>query len=163
MSKWFGKVINSTDLYSTILDVVDYFSDELTHAKKEVQLSGIVEQHSAALPGIVEHRFSQLQEIEAILEHLNIKYRKTKHIAFKKYFEQYGKQLTSRDAERYAEAEDEVLLLSELINHIAYIRNQYTAIHKALDVKSWQIQNVVKLRTAGLEDVVVRPIGIRNV
>ena len=45
-------------------------------ARTEVKLKGNVERAAAEMPGIVEHRFNQLQEIEAILEHLNIELRK---------------------------------------------------------------------------------------
>jgi hypothetical protein len=41
---------------------------------------------SASLPGITEHRFNQLQEIEAILEHLNIELRRERSKVFRKYF-----------------------------------------------------------------------------
>ena len=51
---------------SNIPDAVLYFEQELVEARKEVKLYGNVEKASAALPGIVEHRFAQLQEIEAV-------------------------------------------------------------------------------------------------
>ena len=41
------------------------------------------------ISGVVEHRFNQLQEIEAILEHLNIELRKTRARHYKKFLEAY--------------------------------------------------------------------------
>jgi hypothetical protein len=32
------------------------------------------------------------------------------------------------------------------------LRNKWLGIIKALDIKQWQLSNIVKLRTAGLED-----------
>ena len=66
---WYSKV--SRDI-SEIPNAIDFFENELTAARAECRLSGNVEKAAANLPGIVEHRFHQLQEIEAILEYLNI-------------------------------------------------------------------------------------------
>ena len=105
------------------------------------------------MPGIVEHRFNQLQEIEAILEYLNIEQRRKKTRYYKKYLEGYNKALSSRDAEKYADGEDEVIDQQHIVNEFALIRNKYLGLVKALDAKQFQINNIVKLRAAGLEDV----------
>ena len=64
-----------------------------------------IEKNSRDIPGIVEHRFSQLQEIEAILEHLNIELRKLRSIKYKQFLEHYQRQLTSRDVQQYIDGE----------------------------------------------------------
>jgi cbb3-type cytochrome oxidase cytochrome c subunit len=70
---WYTKV--SKDI-SYIPDAVAYFNDELTAARTDAQIKGNIEKAAASMPGIVEMRFSQLQEIEAILEYLNIELRR---------------------------------------------------------------------------------------
>ena len=57
---------------SKIPDAIQHFETELSAARVETKLKGNVERAAAELPGIVEHRFQQLQEIEAILNYLNI-------------------------------------------------------------------------------------------
>ena len=59
------------------------------------------------MPGVVEERFRQLQEVEGILKHLEIQHRRLRTKHYKKYLENYQRALTSRDAEKYAEGEDE--------------------------------------------------------
>jgi len=61
--------------------------------------------------------------------------------------------LTSRDAEKYAYAEDSVTDFEELINELALLRNKYLGIMKALDVQMWQLGHITRLRTAGMEDI----------
>ena len=46
-------------------------------------VSGYVEKHISALPGITEHRFNQLQEVEAILEFLHTEMRKLRSQTFR--------------------------------------------------------------------------------
>ena len=66
---WYN--IISKDI-SKIPDCILHYNNEYNAARKECGIWGNLEKSSAALPGIVEHRFRQLQEIEAILEYLNI-------------------------------------------------------------------------------------------
>ena len=93
-----------------------------------------------------------MQEIEALLEHLNIELRKTRAKHYKKFLEAYQRALTSRDAEKYIDGEDEVVVMSQLINEFALVRNKYLGLLKAIDAKQFQINNIVKLRVAGLDD-----------
>jgi len=135
-----------------IPDAVLYFEAELVEARKEVKLYGNVEKASAALPGVVEHRFGQLQEIEAILEYLNIELRRLKSSHFRKYLESYQRALSSRDCEKFVEGEADVIDFEKIINEFALLRNKWLGITKGLDQKQWQITNIVKLRIAGMED-----------
>ena len=135
-----------------IPDAVAFFENELIDARKECRLTGNIERASASMPGVVEHRFNQLQEIEAILEYLNIELRRLKSGFFRKYLENYQRALSSRDCEKYVEGEADVVDMEKIINEFALLRNKWLAIIKALDQKQWQITNIVKLRVAGMED-----------
>ena len=146
---WYTKIAKDI---SHIPDAVQYFEDELISAKSEIKLVGNLEKSSAALPGIVEHRFGQLQEIEAILEYLNIELRRLKSSHFRKYLESYQRALSSRDCERFVEGEADVVDFEKIINEFALLRNKWLGVTKGLDQKQWQITNIVKLRIAGMED-----------
>ena len=145
---WYAKV--SKDI-AHLPDCLTHFYNELDTARKEVKIHGSIERSSAALPGIVEYRFNQLQEIEAILEYLNIELRRVRSKAFKKYLENYQRVLSSRDCEKYVDGEADVVDMEKIINEFAMLRNQWLGIIKGLDIKQWQLSNIIKLRTAGLE------------
>jgi len=137
---------------SKIPDAIKHFEQELLDARTEVKLKGNVERAAAEMPGIVEHRFNQLQEIEAILNYLNIELRRLRSSFFKKYLENYQRALSSRDVEKYVDGEADVVDYEKIINEFALMRNKWLGVLKALDQKQWQITNVVKLRVAGMED-----------
>jgi hypothetical protein len=147
---WYSKV--SKDI-AHLPDCIEYFYKELDNARAEARIHGNVEKASASLPGIVEQRFNQLQEIEAILEYLNIELRRIRSKSFKKYLENYQRALSSRDVEKYVDGEADVVDMEKIINEFAMLRNQWLGIIKALDIKQWQLSNIIKLRTAGLEDI----------
>jgi len=146
---WYSKV--SKDI-SYIPDAVLYFEDELQSAKGDSRIVGNIEKASANMPGIVELRYNQLQEIEAILEYLNIELRRLKSQHFRKYLENYQRALSSRDCEKYVDGEADVIDFEKIINEFALLRNKWLGITKALDIKQWQLSNIIKLRVAGMED-----------
>jgi len=146
---WYDRV--SKDI-STIPDAVIFYEAELLEAKKDARIAGNIERASAAMPGIVETRFNQLQEIEAILEYLNIELRRLRSQHFRKYLENYQRSLSSRDCEKFVEGEADVVDFEKIINEFALLRNKWLGIIKALDQKQWHLSNIIKLRVAGMED-----------
>jgi len=150
MSQWYRKVQGNL---GELVNCIDFYEAELDAARVETSLKGNTERHSRDMPGIVEYRFNQLQEIEAILEHLNIELRKLRSSHYRKFLEHYQRQLSSRDVEKYIEGEQDVVDLTHLINEFALIRNKYLGLVKALDAKQFQLNNIIKLRAAGLEDL----------
>ena len=150
MSNWYTRI--SVNL-SEMPDFISHYEVELVLAKQEVKIYGKVEKNIAAIPGVTEHRFNQLQEIEAVLNYLNIQLRKIRRKHFQKYLEAYNKVLTSRDADKYVDGEDEVIEYEILINEIAYLRNRFLGIIKALESKNFMLGHIVRLRAAGMEDI----------
>jgi hypothetical protein len=146
---WYTEI--SKDI-GKIPDAVIFYENELLTARQEVRLVGNIEKAAASMPGVVEQRFNQLQEIEAILEYLNIELRRLRSFHFRKYLENYARALSSRDVEKYVEGEVDIVDMEKIINEFALLRNKWLGITKALDQKQWQITNVVKLRVAGMED-----------
>ena len=149
---WYSKVVANL---GAIPDFIAHYEQELDQAKRDCRIGGLVEKNISALPGITEHRFNQLQEIEAVLNYLNIQLRKIRRKHFQKYLEGYARALSTRDAEKYVDGEDEVIDFETIINEVALLRNRWLGIMKGLDSKSWMSGHIVRLRTAGMEDIQV--------
>ena len=150
---WYNEVSRSLD---KIPECINYYDQEYLKAKQEVKIYGNLEKASAALPGVVEQRFGQLQQIEAILEYLNIELRRIRSKTFKKYLENYNRALSSRDADKYVDGEADVVDFDKIVNEFALLRNRWLGITKGLDQKQWQLTNIVKLRVAGMEDANIK-------
>jgi hypothetical protein len=147
---WYNQVVQ--DL-GNIPAFIIYYENELADAKFDCTIKGHLEKNIASLPGITELRFNQLQEIEAILNYLNIQLRKIRKRHFQKYLENYPRALTSRDAEKYVDGEDEVIDFETIINEVALVRNKWLGLMKGLESKNFMIGHVSRLRTAGMEDI----------
>ena len=149
---WYNRIVQ--DL-GNLPDFISYYEAQLQEAKQDVRVAGLVERNLSGLPGVTEHRFNQLQEIESILEYLNIQLRKIRRKHFQKYLEAYARALTSRDAEKYVDGEDEVVDFETIINEVALLRNRWLGIMKGLESKNFMLGHITRLRTAGMEDVAV--------
>ena len=90
MANWFSIVIQDI---SKIPDALLHYETELDKASAEVKLHGNIEKQSASMPGVVEERFRQLQEVEGILKHLEIQHRRLRTKHYKKYLENYQRCL----------------------------------------------------------------------
>ena len=142
MSYWYYKVTND---FSLIPDFIDFYETELTQARLELSLKGrSLEKHAAELPGLVEQRFSQLQEIEAVLEYMNIQLRKDRSAEFKKFLEAYNKTLSSRDAEKYVDGVAGIVDSTVLINEVALLRNKFLSITKGMEAKNFMLGHISK-------------------
>lgn len=138
--------------HTKIDDFMEYYKKELQAARKEVNKLGVIEKLSQELPSVLESRYSQLQDVETAFKVMEVELEALESKTFKKYFENYNRTLTSTECKKYVEGDYAVVELKMVIYDIAYIRNQYLGIIKAIEMKGWQLSNIVKMRTAGIED-----------
>ena len=146
---WYNRVVDDMGL---LPDAIDWYQKQLEHAWVEAKIVGGIERAAQELSGIMAYRFGQLQEVEAILKHLNIRYDKLRSDHYRKYLERYQRELTDRSIEKYIDGEDDVVTMATLINEVALVRNKYLALIKGLEQKSYNISNIIKLRIVGMED-----------
>jgi len=146
---WYNRVV---DDMAMLPDAIDWYQHQLEGSWVEAKIVGGIERAAQELSGIMAYRFGQLQEVEAILKHLNIKYDKLRSDHYRKYLERYQRELTDRSIEKYIDGEDDVVTMATLINEVALVRNKYLALIKGLEQKSYNISNIIKLRIVGMED-----------
>ena len=149
---WYSKV---TSNLAAIPDFIAHYEGELESARRDVRIAGKIDKNLADLPGVTEHRFNQLQEIEAVLNYLNIQLSKIRRKHFQKYLEGYNRALSAREAEKYVDGEEEVVDFETIINEVALVRNKWLGIMKALESKNFQLGHITRLRVAGMEDITI--------
>lgn len=152
MSNWYSRVLANL---GEIPNFIAHYEREMEQARSDISVKGNIEKNLAALPGQTEHRFNQLQEIEAVLNHLNIQLRQIRRKHFQKYLEHYARALTSRDAEKYVDGEQEVVDFETLINEVALLRNKWLGVMKAIESKNFMLGHITRLRAAGMEDIMI--------
>lgn len=149
---FYNKIVESME---NLPEFLDYYYNQLDSAKYEVKISGVIEKNLRDLPGVTEHRFNQLQEVEAVLNYMNIQLRKIRRKHFQSYLESYQKALTAREVDKYVDGEDEVVEYEELINEVALLRNKWLGLMKGLESKNFMLGHLTKLKSAGMEDYAI--------
>jgi len=154
MSRWYFKVVNSNDMFSAIGDAVEYFMSEYETGKAELtpQRGSRLWDLHMKIPGMMEHRYGQLQEIEAIMNYLEIQYDKAKGEKKRMYFEHYNRQLSERMADQYADIEPEVLVIREFVQQVSLVRNHFLGLTKGIESLHFNAGHLNKLKAAGVED-----------
>ncbi len=147
--QWYNRC---RDDMSLLPDMVEFFHKQLADAQTETKIRGSLEKNSQDLPGIVSHRFNQLQEIESVLKFLNVKYDKMRSDHYRRYLERYNRELSDRSIEKYIDGESDIVDMNNLINEVALVRNKYLGIMKGLDAKGFSLGNITRLRIAGMND-----------
>jgi len=146
---WYNRVVND---FACLPQCLQFYENELQTASCETSVKGRIEQNISMMPGTTELRFNQLQEIEAILNYMNIQLRSKRRTIFRNFLENNQRALTPQVAEKYTDGDPDVIDYELKINEVALIRNKYLGIIKALESKSYALNNITRLRCAGLED-----------
>ena len=104
-------------------EVLNYFNDEYELAREEIKIKGRLNKCIAELPSLFEIRFSQLQELEAILAYFNNKLNGLRGSIYRQLQEHSKRQLNSTDIKQYVDSDEKVLAMQTIINEIALVRN----------------------------------------
>lgn len=151
MKTFYKEIVENNNL-DEIPDAILYYNKEIDNAREDLDIKGSVMKMAAQMPGIIEYRFAQLQELEAICQHIEIIKNQAFATAFKGYFESYDKSMSSRDAEKYANGDETVIDLAIILNSISVVRNKFLGITKALESKHYQLTNIIKMKASGVDD-----------
>ena len=138
---------------TTLPKVLEYFNDEYEDARKEVDIKGSLTECVSKISSRYEYRVSQLQEIEAILKHFEIKLSQRKSALYQKFLENYNRSLSSTDIKIYIEGQPEVVAIQQIINEIALIRNKYMGLTKGFETANYQLSNLSRLYASGVDGV----------
>ena len=107
------------------------------------------------LPFIVAEFKASLAEIKSISDILEFRKETTEGEIWKKYIEGSKRHMAPKDIQMYTKQDESFILINEAILEIAFVKNKIVAILEALEVLHWQLNNIVKIRIASLEEVVL--------
>lgn len=138
---------------SKLDDFIQHFEKELIDAKKDVEIGDRIIVEARRLPHVVDFRFGQLQEIESVYELMDIRLKEIRSRLHRHYLTNYQQKLVSRDVERFVEGEPDFVDAMIKRNKVNLMRNKFASITKGLEYKHFQLTNVVKLKAAGVDDL----------
>lgn len=155
--RWYSRVTTAPEGDFTLLaEALVWYDEEYERAKGDLKVDmQRIDQVSAKLGGLMTYYYGLQQEIDAIHQWLEIHYTRVLQKARKGFLEHYAKTLSDRTAEKYAEADPDVLVIRLLINEVALRNRLYQGITKGLETLSFRLGDITKLRVAGIEDATI--------
>lgn len=135
--------------------VLEYFNNQYEEAKNDIKIKGILIDNISIISSNYEKRFSQLQEIEAILAHFENKMKRLKGSIYQKLMETSQRALSANDIKNYIDGDERVCSLQSILNEIALTRNLYISLSKGFESMNYQLNNLTKLYAAGCEGVII--------
>lgn len=153
MSAHYRKVVSAVETdFLPLAEAIAFFEDEAADGIKDLTPVGRLWDTAKKIPGLMAFRYTQLQEIEAILEYVTMRANR-KHAEHKRrYMENYNRTLSEKAAGEYASTEQDVFDLRLLSNEVAMVRNTFLGLTKGLEFLHFQMNNLTKLRDGGIED-----------
>lgn len=157
MARWYKKIFVATSdekMFEYVLAAADYYESEYEAGRKDMSTDRgqSIIRISASIPGWIADRFSQLQDMEMIIQHLEAKEAKAVVDKTQYYLDHYARKLTETTAKKYADVHDDVQVFRLHRQYISNIRNQYLGLIKSLDALHFQVGHIVKLKAVGLDD-----------
>mgnify|MGYP005628945473 CR=1 FL=1 len=151
-SSWYRQVTQNLDL---LPDFLAFYEKEIEESTDETVARGILTQQCAMIPGTSEYRMGQLKDIEAVLQFLELKVKQLRSECYVKFSEHYNKELANPAILKYIDGDADVVAHELLCIEVARVSGLYQARLTGLERKHYQVGNVAKLQTAGMQDVYI--------
>lgn len=141
---------------TTVLKRIENANDYIDTAENDLNFDGknleqICKDHAKNVYRVSRH----LNEMKAIDEFFKAKLAAIESKHWKKYNENYGRALSTRDIQAYIAGEPEYTEMLELQLEVNYTKRQLESVYEALKDMGWQIKYVTDLRVNELQDAVV--------
>lgn len=150
--RWYSKITKDPKNLNLVLECLEYYDAQHLEAQAALKPTGRIMTLCSNLPGMVEYRFGQLQELESILAFYERRASKIKYEKKRGFLEHYNRALTDRQAEQYAEIDDDVQEVYQIVEEVALLRNKFLGLTKGYEYLHFQCSNIIALRKAGIED-----------
>lgn len=138
-----------------IVDALKWYEDELEQAFLDTDISGNLVRANQNQPGFVAYYDAMHTDLDAILELVERNLRVEKAKIMKEWLTNPPTNLKTNTTElkMLLEAHEDVVTASDIVAEVRYVYKQYGSLLKALDSRGYTLNNIVKLRTANMEEV----------
>ena len=95
------------------------------------------------------------QECKTIEDSIRAKLDEIESTLYRKYNENHSRALGTRDIQAYVKGEPQYFQAYEILLEVVHIKRQLESIVEALKTLGWSLNNIVKLRIAQMESIVL--------
>lgn len=145
------------DDLSAIPDALNWYIQELDSAHKIIDISGTLMSANQNQPGFIAYYDAMHTDLDSILELVQQKYKILRANALRSIADNppTNVKLSVSDIKLLAECDPEVVTFEQIVNEVKYVYRQYSSLLKALEQRGYTLNNITKIRIAGLEEVLI--------
>lgn len=137
------RVLTYVDTYRNVLEELDLFFN--LDGKK-------IEFICKELPKITVKAKTYYAKCKSFTDFLELKRDEIEGSLWKKYIEGSRRTLDKKEIQMFIKQEPEYVTISELLLELEYLRRGFENVMSGLDILHWQLNNIVKLRVASLQE-----------
>jgi len=145
---WFMEVKKDN---SKLPKCLEYFEERYKEIQPMTEVKGRLSSEEAMLGYITSIVQSDWATLDALYETFNILLKQQRGILYKKYLETYQRSLSSNDVKNYIDGEQTIVSLQQVLNEINLMRNKYIGLSKGFESKNFQLNNLTKIKSMGLD------------
>lgn len=107
------------------------------------------------LPYVIVELKQALAELKSINDTLEFRRESIEGELWKKYLESSKRHMAPKDITMYIKQDESFIIINEIVLEVSFVKNKITAMVEALDMLHWQLNSIVKLRVASIEEAVL--------
>lgn len=143
MKQWYTKVCK--DL-AEVNGMIEYYQLEVESALENFDKRKSTYQESLNISSEYSHRLVQLQDVEAVLRHLDGKEQEITSALYTNMLDNSKKRMGVKEVEKYVDTDASVISIRHLVNSVTLLRGQVVSITKGIETKTFQLHNQTKLK-----------------
>ena len=145
---WYDEVVKDN---GKLTNALKNFNDRYEEILPLVKIEGRLSEQEAQLGYLVSLVYGDYSVLSAIRGHFENLLKSKRSELYKKYLETYARQLTSNDVKNYIDGDATVAGFNRIINEIMLVENKYVGLSKGLESKNFQLNNITKMKSMGLD------------
>jgi len=130
---------------------LEYYNERYNEIQPLTEVKGRLSSEEAQLGYITSIVQSDWATLDALYENFNILLKQQRSQLYKKYLETYQRSLTSNDVKNYIDGEPAIVSLQQILNEINLTRNKFIGLSKGFESKNFQLNNLTKIKSMGLD------------
>lgn len=155
MSGWFNRIAKDQS-EETVRACLAFFENEYRDGIADLDCTDKrIWEVSRVIPGLSSFRYGQWRELFHIAAFLKERADQAKTLVVEFNATHYKRAVSDRQAEKIAETDPEVCKMRELQYAVELMADKFAGLSKGLEALHFQVSNLTKLRTAGMEDAII--------
>ena len=146
---------NKLDLTKLAIVLGDY-QDALDTCEDELKIKGkTLEQANIENPNFQLFYDEKRIELNSILKFMDLEVQRVRSKLYISYKENYSRELSEREINRYIDSEDKYLTVNEFKLEVQEMYDKYNAAVEAFKVRGYALNNITRARVSEVHDVIL--------